>query len=511
MASDEAARMDEPVATAVVEERQLLKAMSWWDGFMVALANPGFLVAALGGSIAGLGTLGATVLWTVSVALGLFQNAIYAELATMFPLKSGGIALFAHEAWRKYFSPIGPLATFGYWFAWSTVLSISGLIAGTLLHTQFFPKANFSLTGAHFHLDLPVLIGIIFVCLVWFFGARGIRASVWFSYVTGILLMIPLLVMMLLPYATSDWHAGNMQWNIGSGAAGFGLVVTWLYFMAWSSYGFESVAAFAPEYRSTRTDTPRALYSSAVFSLFVYIMLPLGVGGTLGTKAIGDDATGIAFYAQALNAIGGHIFGAVLVLCMVAGIVLTMETATMDGSRALYGIAKDGMTIKWLAVLNKHHVPGRGMMVDGLLNIFLILFFGSAIEILAAGNLGYVLAHFFALVGFLLLRKDRRHWPRPIKRSAVWVPIAAVLAFANLMFVVLGGFVFANQYGYGLSKTLIGVGVLCISLLLYLYRKIVQDRERIELRQVTPEMPTGAEAAALEAEARPASAAASAS
>ncbi|MBO0891714.1 MAG: amino acid permease, partial [Acidothermales bacterium] len=220
MASDDAARTGEPVATAAVEERQLLKAMSWWDGFMVALANPGFLVAALGGSIAGLGTLGATVLWTVSVALGLFQNAIYAELATMFPLKSGGIGLFAHEAWRRYFSPIGPLATFGYWFAWSTVLSISGLIAGTLLHTQFFPTTNFSVTAAHFHLDLPVLIGIVFVLMVWFFGARGIRASVWFSYVTGILLMLPLLVMMLLPYLTSDWHAANMQWNIGSGTAG---------------------------------------------------------------------------------------------------------------------------------------------------------------------------------------------------------------------------------------------------------------------------------------------------
>ncbi|MGH3097106.1 MAG: APC family permease, partial [Streptosporangiales bacterium] len=348
MTSDEAAEFGEATASATVEERELLKAMSWWDGFMVALANPGFLVAALGGSIAGLGTLGATVLWTISVALGLFQNSIYAELATMFPLKSGGIGLFAHEAWRKYFSPIGPLATFGYWFAWSTVLSISGLIAGTLLYTQFLPGASFSLTGFHFHLDLPVLIGIVFVCLVWFFGARGIRASVWFSYVTGILLLIPLFVMMFLPYATGTWHASNMQWNIGSGGAGFALAVTWLYFMAWSSYGFESVAAFAPEYRDTRADTPRALYSSAVFSLILYILLPLGVGGTLGTKPVANDPTGIAFYTQALDAIGGHLIGSILVICMICGIVLTMETATMDGSRALYGIAKDGMTIKWL-------------------------------------------------------------------------------------------------------------------------------------------------------------------
>ena len=38
------------MAHAEVEERQLLKAMTWWDGFVVALANPGFLIAALGAS-----------------------------------------------------------------------------------------------------------------------------------------------------------------------------------------------------------------------------------------------------------------------------------------------------------------------------------------------------------------------------------------------------------------------------------------------------------------------------
>ena len=92
------------MAHAEVEERQLLKAMTWWDGFVVALANPGFLIAALGSSIGALGTTGAFVLWTISITFGALQNNIHAELATMFPNKSGGIALYAHEAWRKYLS-----------------------------------------------------------------------------------------------------------------------------------------------------------------------------------------------------------------------------------------------------------------------------------------------------------------------------------------------------------------------------------------------------------------------
>ncbi len=141
------------------------------------------------------------------------------------------------------------------------------------------------------------------------------------------------------------------------------------------------------------------------------------------------------------------------------------------------------------AMLNKHNVPERGMFVDAVLNIFLAVVFGTAIEILAAGNLGYILAHVFALSGFFLLRRDRPNWPRPIKLSRIWLPIAGLLALANLAFVVLGGFVFANKYWYGLSKTWIGVGVLCISVLLYIYRRRVQDGLPLHFRESTPTVP----------------------
>lgn len=476
-------------ATAEVEERELLKSMSWWDGFMIALANPGFLIAALGGSIAALGTGGALTLWLVSVGIGTLQNNIYAEMSTMFPEKSGGIAVYAHEAWRKYFAPIGAIATFGYWFAWSTVLSISGLVCGTLIVVQFFPSATWSVSGAHFNLDVPILIAIAMLLLVWMFNSRGARSTVIFTYFTGSALMIPLLAMMLVPYFTGDWQSANIDWNIGSGGSAVGLVLTWMYFMGWSSYGFEACATVAPEYRDTATDTPKALRSAAAFSVFVYALLPLGLGGTLGTQAVADDPTYIAFYAEALNAIAGDFGGKLLVVCLVFGIVLTMSTATVDGSRAIYGIAKEGMTIRWFGHLNKYNVPNRGMAVDAFMNIFLVVFFGAAIEILAAGNLGYMLAHFFALSGFLLLRKDRPNWPRPIKLGKIWVWIGAVVAGLNMVFIVAGAFIFADEFGYGLSKTMMGASVLILALVLYFYRRLVEDKAHIQWREDTPDMP----------------------
>ena len=482
------------MATAVVEERELLKAMTWWDGFVVALANPGFLIGSLGASIGALGTTGAFVLWTISICLGALQNNIHAELASMFPSKSGGIALYAHEAWRKYLTVIGPLATFGYWIGWSVVLSINGLVAGTLIQAEWFSGSDWDASGAGFDLTLPIVIGVGLILLVWVFNVYGVRPAVWFAYLTGGLLMIPVLVLMFLPYITGDWSGDNMQWNIGSGG-GLALVIVWLYFMCWSSYGMEVVATFAPEYHDTERDTTRALRSAALFGIAVYALLPLGLGGTLGTKAVSDDATFIAFFTNAFDQIVGSALGNVMVVCIVAGLVLSMNTATMDGSRALYGISKDGMTIKELGVLNRYRVPGRAMTVDAILNVFLITYFAGVLEILAVSNIGYVFATCAALGGFVLLRKDRPQWPRPVRLPNVWVPIAGVLFAINFVLLVGGGFIWSggflgiDGYGYGWDKTRTGLIVLVAALILWAWRRVVQDKLPLHLREEVPHTP----------------------
>jgi amino acid transporter len=169
-----------------------------------------------------------------------------------------------------------------------------------------------------------------------------------------------------------------------------------------------------------------------------------------------------------------------------------MNTATADGSRALYGISKDGLSIKQLGRLNRWNVPGFAMSCDTVINILFVLFIGNIFGILAASNIGYVLAHVFALSGFILLRKDRPNWPRPIKLANYWTPIAGVLCAMFVVFTVVGVGWFqtaAGGYGKGAQVKIIGFGVLVISLLLFLYRRIVQDKESPHWREETPTMP----------------------
>ena len=102
------------MATAHVEERELLQAMTWYDGFVVALANPSFLITSLGLSVLSLGGWGAIIVWGISILAGGLHNNIYAEVAAMFPKLSGGVSVYAHEAWKRYTTFFGPIAAVGY-------------------------------------------------------------------------------------------------------------------------------------------------------------------------------------------------------------------------------------------------------------------------------------------------------------------------------------------------------------------------------------------------------------
>jgi amino acid transporter len=495
-------------AGAVIEERQLLKALRWYDGFVIALANPGFLIGSLGYSIGAIGGWSAMFLWTVSMVIGVLSNWVYAETAAMFPDKPGGISLYAHEGWRRYFSLVGPIATFGYWFAWSSVLALFGIVIGSLIQGQWFPGEPAGGIGAgatgYFssgpvEIGLPHLIAAGVIVFVWLINIFGIRPTMWVAYITGGLLMIPLGVFIVLPYFTGDWHSSYMTWSLndpGQPWGGWKVAFVWLFVMGWSAYGVETCAAFAPEYKDTVRDTSLALRSSALFSLAVYALLPLGIGGVLTQQQIAADP--VAFYVPAFHKIIGGGSDVMIVL-LIASLLLSMNTATADGSRALYGIARDDMTVKQLFHLNRFHVPARAMTVDMVVNLGLVFFVGNTLAILYAGNMGYFLAHIFALTAFVLLRRDRPKWPRPIRMSRIWIPIALLVAAANTLFLAVGITDPGLTYAAKPRHVAIGFAVLAVSILLFLYRRIVQDHERPHWREDAPAVPEGTTAAGVPA------------
>jgi amino acid transporter len=499
------------VAEATIEERQLLKSLNWYDGFVIGLCQPAFLLGSLGFTLATIGAWGSILLWGISATVGLLQNFIYAETAAMFPDKPGGIALYAHEGWRSRFNLFGPIGAFGYWIGWSVVLSFVGNIVGALIVAEWFPKSADGVDDSFFNLGfadfgLPQAIAIVVIIGVWLFNVLGVKPSLAVGYVTGALLMVPLVIFIVLPYFTGDWHSSNLEYvhNAG-GFSDLRIALMWLFIMCWSAYGIEVGASFAPEYHDTQRDTAKALKSVAVFSLFVYLFLPLGLGGVVGST--GDYG---GFYVGALKEISGDVIGGFAVICLIASLILAMNTSTADGGRALYGIARDDMTIKWLYHLNRFHVPARGMGVDMVVNIGLLLLLGANnFVILYISNIGYVFCHVLALTGFLLLRKDRPNWPRPIKVGPALVAGAGLLALFNFVLVLAGVLdqdvaSYIGFYEFSGLPLYLGIGVLVASVLLFFYRRAVQDKAKITFRDKdVPSMPTAEQMALLHEETIP--------
>jgi len=334
---------------------------------------------------------------------------------------------------------------------------------------------------------------------VWLLNVFGIRPAVWVSYVTGAGLLVTLVIFMFVPYFTGDWHSSNMTWAL-HGWLGWKTAFVWLFLMGWSIYAAEICATFAPEYHDTRRDTTIALRSAGVFTLMVALLFPLGVGGVTGVPPA-NQLEG-EFYVPALEKLVGPGLAGVVIVLLIGSLFLSMISSTADGSRALYGIARDDMTVKQLYHLNRFHVPARAMTVDLVVNVLLVLFISSNIAILYMSNIGYVLAHVLALSGFLLLRRDRPNWPRPIKVGPVWLGIAAVLVVYNI---ILIGFGVTNPAltGYGTFTDMwIGVGVLVGSVVLFFYRRIVQDKQKVTFREEVPTEPSPEQMALLREEAK---------
>jgi len=153
------------MAEAFVEERQMLKSLRWWDGFVIALCNPGFLIGSLGFSMGCARTWGAVVRGR-SRGHRTLQDVIYAEDGVHVPGQAAGISLYAHEGWRGRFSLIGPVGAFGYWIGWSVCVHLRQD------HrrpdpAKWFPGAPGPVFDGAVHLGLSHFIAIGCILLVW--------------------------------------------------------------------------------------------------------------------------------------------------------------------------------------------------------------------------------------------------------------------------------------------------------------------------------------------------------
>lgn len=466
----------------------LKKEIRWWDGVVITAAMPGFLLPSIGFSVALLGGWGAVAVWVGIVTFGLLMANLYAELASAFPHRSGGIATYIDEPLHKISRIPAVVSGYGYWFGYSTVLSINGILVGSYIQAAWLTNAHVMVSGVDI---FAPLVGSLMLVLVWAVAIAGIRPTVWVTYLLGFLTLAPLTLVAITPWLTGHMHLGNLSNSVfpANGAqflsfAGLGIFFAMWYLGGWSAYAVECAAAFTPEYKHPETETPKALRVAGVVQILIFALVPIALVGTVG-QAVIVQAPYVAFVPVLQTLFGS--FGSTLVLIMLlSALVLSALISTADGGRALFQLARDGLTVRWLNHLNRQGVPDHGMtwdlVIQGVMMWFpyvagfvgfTTLVTNAPIVILAVSNLGYILCHVGAIAAFIILRRQQPNLKRPFKLSSYWLPVAYVLLVFNIIIIPIGAV--DKDLGYGVVPFLLGVLLLLISVVLYWVRRNVED------------------------------------
>ncbi len=501
-----------------VKATGLERGIDWTGAFWVASGVPPLVLFSIGAVAATVGKL-SWLIWALSISLGFIQSFTYAEIAGLFPNKSGGTSVYGAIAWVRYSKVIAPISVWCNWFAWSPVQATgSALAAGYILTALFAPDAaintwhvtlfdlGFIRTGLSLRINAVFLLGAVILFAVKAIQDGGILRSANTTKILGISAMIPLILIGVVPILTGDivqanffplvplthdavGHVVNGSWNM----AGVTVMAGGMFLAAWSTYGFETAVCYTSELKNPKTDTFKAIFYSGLLCMVVFTLVPFAFQGFLGLGSVVHpavlDAAGRVtsppvyngmlapdiYSGMGVAAVMGHmvhagrLIGAVVVVMLVLALVLSLITSMAGSSRTLYQASVDGWLPKYLSRVNQHHAPSNAMLTDLCFNLVLLLM-SDSVFVIGAANVGYMIFNFLNLNAGWIHRLDRPTQERPW-RAPNWVLfVGACLSFVNLAFMGFG----ADVYGVGTLS--FGLAFCSLIIPVFIFRHYIQDK-----------------------------------
>ena len=489
----------------------LVRSIDWRGAFWVASGVPALVLFSIGGIAYYAGNV-TFAIWGVSMMMGFLQSFTYAEIAGLFPNKSGGASVYGAAAWLKYSKVVAPLSVWCNWYAWTPVLSLGSVLAagyilgileatptaeaiaakiaeaaaaGTTLDdaaatAALMPLTNFSLFSftigpVGFSINSFFIIGTVLM----FIQHRGILGTAKVQTVVGLVIVITLFIVGLVPFFNGSFNSANFSpfvplavpgapepgaWNI----PGWTLVLGGMFIAAWSTYGFETAICYTREFKNPATDTFKAIFYSGLLAMALFILVPITFQGSLGVIGMLDPGvaagTGVAAAMGAMVAGGHAMVNTIFVFLIIASLLLIIITAMAGSSRTLYQGSIDGWLPKYLSHVNHNGAPIGAMWTDLVFNLVLLAIAstdaGSFYFILAVSNCGYIIFNFLNLNAGWIHRIDNGHIARPFKAPTIILAIGAIFAFVNAVFMGAGAKIWnpnALWYGIGFAAVIIPV------------------------------------------------------
>ena len=369
-------------------------------------------------SVGGIAVFGWVVATAGAAALGL----VFAKLGELEP-KEGGPYAYARDFLGPY---VGFQTNYIYWFGnWIGNIAIAIAAVGYL--AEFFP--SISQPPASVFASAGVIWVLTFANIL---GPRVVGAlEAW----TMSLALIPILAVAFLGWIWFDGDTFLASWNV-SGGSNAHAVSRAASMALWAYMGIESAAVSAGVIENPKRNIPLATLLGLGLSAVVYVLSSTVIMGLLPNEELRRSHAPFAEAARiAIGAPG---------LVVVAACAVLKSVGSLGGWMLLVGqsakaAADDGMFPRVFAKLNRHGVPGVGLIIVGML-MTVVLFAtptiaGQFSRIIDLAVILIVIPYIYSAVAVVKIVFDHG-LPRPTFQLYKWIAIAAVI---YCLWTVIGG------------------------------------------------------------------------
>jgi amino acid transporter len=461
----------------------LQRKTNWWGAFVIGLAGTLLVTGVAPYALKGMGAAAIPLFFLVTAA-GVVLCLCLAELAALMPHRTGGLPAYASETYRA-FGPkvarhVGGLSAWAYGLGWFPVAPINMILAARYIAKLWGLPPGQEFTPISAPISTTVLLIAIAGLLLLFIPCYlGIRLGARFATVLGVLSLVPITLLVFLPF----FRPATLRWDHVAGfplaaeaSGGFDFVMSWVFILTWSVLAMEASACYIGECRDPARDAKIAMTASGLYGFFIYVSLPLMLVVVLGRAPDDDPLTVFLAYTEAIFGAGTWVRWAIGIPLVVA-LLLSVLNALMGCGRSLYQVAHDGLLPRFFQHTNRHGVPDHAMAFNLACSI-VVVFFGSPLEIYIFSNMGYLLSLALALIGYFLHRQLHPELPRPVRMPG-WLRHVALGIGVFFLFVWAYGGYHAADVAVGAGKRwlfFLGLGIILLYAPLYAWRRFVEER-----------------------------------
>jgi APA family basic amino acid/polyamine antiporter len=427
--------------------------------------------------------------WVLTGVLTITAALSYGELAAMLP-QAGGMYIYLREA----FSPL-----WGFLYGWTfftviqtgTIAAVSvafarflSIICPPISESRYIIEPIHISTGYAISLSTAQLTGILVIAVLTWTNTRGLEygkiVQRLFTSAKTIALAALILAGLFLGWNSQAVHAnftdafrlGSFDASLGVAAgSAFGLIVALCVAQSGSMFSADSwhdITIVAGEVRNPSRNVPLAMALGCSAVILLYILANVAYLVVLPLPAIQNapsDRVATAML-QAIFPGYGPLIMSIAIMISTFGCVNSLVLA---GARAYYAMAKDKLFFRQAGELNAAHVPGWGLVAQGIWAAVLVLprtydpatkqygnLYSNLLDwVISAALLFYILT----IAGVFQLRRKRPDLPRPYK--VVGYP------FIPALYIIGAAVVLAMLFAYRPATTWPGLIIVALGAIVY--------------------------------------------